>query len=88
MQILKELRPLFMKYKTEKGTYPASLDDLVPEYIPEVPRELVNNGEDDPYRKISYTLEGGRPFFYFRTIRGPDSAAIYNVDEDTLWHDQ
>jgi len=37
---------------------------------------------------ISYTLTEGGPVFAFRTIRGPDSAAVYNVDKDTLWHDQ
>ncbi len=88
MQILKELRPVFLKYKTENGAYPVSLDDLVPKYIQEMPRELINNGKDDPYKKISYTLTEGGPVFAFRTIRGPDSAAVYNVDKDTLWHDQ
>jgi hypothetical protein len=88
VKILKGLRPVFMKYRTETGAYPGSLEELVPDYIPKVPPELVNDGKDDPYKKISYALEGGRPFFYFRTIRGPDSRAIYNVAEDTLWHDR
>jgi hypothetical protein len=72
----------------EIGAYPGSLEDLVPDYIPKVPPELVNDGKDDSYKKISYALEGGLPLSYFRTIRGPDSAAIYNVDADTLWHDR
>jgi len=88
VKILRELRPVFMKYKMETGAYPDSLEDLVPDYIPKVPAELVNDGKDDPYKKISYSLEGGRPFFYFRTIRGPDSAAIYNMVENTFWHDR
>jgi hypothetical protein len=88
MQILRGLRPVFMKYRMETGAYPDSLEDLVPDYIPKVPPELVNDGKDDPYKKISYALEGGRPFFCFHTIRGPDSAAIYNLDEDSLRHDR
>jgi len=88
VKIFRGLRPVFMKYRMETGVYPGSLEELVPDYIPKVPPELVNDGKDDPYKKISYALEGGRPFFYFRTIRGPDSAAIYNVAEDTLWHDR
>jgi hypothetical protein len=88
VKILRELRPVFMKYKMETGAYPGSLEDLVPDYIPKVPPELVNDGKDDPYKKISYALEGERPFFYFRTIRGPDSAAIYNMVENTFWHDR
>ena len=51
MQIMKELKPVFVKYKMENGEYPYALDDLVPEYISEIPAELVNNGKDDPYKK-------------------------------------
>ena len=88
MQIMKELKPVFEKYKMENGEYPYDLDDLVPEYIPEIPAELVNDGKDDPYKIIYYTLTSGGPVFDFKTIRGPDASASYNVATDTLWHDQ
>jgi hypothetical protein len=88
MQIMKELKPVFAEYKTENGEYPDALQDLVPEYIAEIPAELVNDGKDDPYKKIYYTLSHEGPVFYFKTIRGPDASASYNVDTDTLWHDQ
>ena len=85
---MKELKPVFAKYKMENGEYPHDLEDLVPEYIPEIPAELVNDGKDDPYKKIYYTLSHEGPVFYFKTIRGPDASASYNLDTDTLWHDQ
>ena len=88
MQIMKELKPVFAEYKTENGEYPDALQDLVPEYIAEIPAELVNDGKDDPYKKIYYTLSHEGPVFYFKTIRGPDASASYNVDTGTLWHDQ
>ena len=88
IEIMKELRPVFVQYRQDNGTYPGALEDLAPKYLPEIPTELMHDGRDDPYKRISYTLEGGQPFFYFSTIRGPDSVAIYNMDEDTLWHDR
>lgn len=88
MQIMKELKPVYAKYKMENGEFPYALDDLVPEYIPEIPAELVNDGKDDPYKEIYYTLSDAGPVFYFKTIRGPDASASYNLDTDTLWHDQ
>jgi hypothetical protein len=88
MQIMKELKPVFVKYKMENGDYPCALEDLVPEYIAEMPAELVNDGKDDSYKKIDYTLDHKGPVFYFRTMRGPDSQASYNMETGTLWHAQ
>jgi hypothetical protein len=88
MQIMKELKPVFATYKTENGEFPKALEDLVPEYIAEIPAELVNDGKDDPYKIIYYTRSYEGPVFYFKTIRGPDASASYNVDTDALWHDQ
>jgi len=88
MQIMKDLKPVFTKYEMENGEYPYALDDLVPEYIAEIPAELVNDGKDDPYKQIYYTLSHEGPVFYFKTIRGPDASASYNVATDSLWHDQ
>ena len=88
MQIMKELKPVFVKYETENGEFPDALEDLVPDYIAEIPAELVNDGKEDPYKKIYYTLSHEGPVFYFKTIRGPDASASYNVATDSLWHDQ
>ena len=85
--IMRELRPVFIQYRQDNGTYPSALADLVPEYISEIPSELVNDGRDDPYRKIFYEVQGEDAVFSFRTIRGPDSAATYNIHKDSFWHD-
>jgi hypothetical protein len=85
---MQELRPVFIQYRQDNGTYPSALDDLVPGYIQEIPAELINDGREDPYKKIYYELQGeDQALFYFRTIRGPDSAAVYNINEDTFWYD-
>lgn len=88
IQIMKELKPVFAKYKMENGQYPEALEDLVPEYLAEIPAELVNDGKEDPYKQIYYTQSLGEPVFYFKTIRGPDASASYNVETDAMWHDQ
>jgi len=86
--IMQELRPVFIQYRQDHGTYPYALEDLVPGYIQEIPAELVNDGSEDPYKKIYYEFQGeDQALFYFRTIRGPDSAAVYNINEDTFWYD-
>jgi len=89
IQSMKALRPVFLKYRHDNGVYPPTLDELVPHYVAEIPPELINSGNGDPYKRITYTLQGGgEPVFDFRTIRGPDSSASYNVHTDSLWHDQ
>lgn len=85
---MQELRPVFVQYRQDKGTYPPALADLVPEYISVIPSELVNDGRDDPYTRITYELQGEEALFTFRTIRGPDSWATYNIHKDTFWYDQ
>jgi hypothetical protein len=82
-----ELRPVFIQYRQDKGTYPTALADLIPEYISEIPSELVNDGRDDPYARIIYELQGEEAVFSFRTIRGPDSWATYNIHKDSFWHE-
>ena len=84
---MQELRPVFIQYRQDNGTYPTALADLVPEYISEIPVELINDGSDDPYRKIFYEVQGEEAVFSFRTIRGPDSRATYNIHKDSFWHD-
>lgn len=87
--ILQELRPAFIQYRQDNGTYPSALEDLAPKYIPEIPPELVNDGHDDPYKKIFYALQGEEEaLFIFHTVRGPDSAAIYNVHKNSFWYDR
>ena len=77
-----------MPYRQENGTFPVALEDLVPEYIQEIPAELVNDGRDDPYRKISYELHGeDEAVFVFHTIRGPDSAAAYYIHNNSFWYE-
>ena len=88
IHIIKELKPVFLKYRAEQGHYPKTLKDLVPAYIKAIPNELINDGKEDGYKRISYVLKKDQPVFYFHTHRGPDSAASLNVVDGTFWHDE
>ena len=85
---MQAMRPVFIQYRQEKGCYPSALEDLVPKYISEIPAELINDGHSDAYKKIRYELQDeDKAIFIFHTIRGPDSAAVYNIHEDTFWYE-
>jgi hypothetical protein len=85
---MQELRPVFIQYRQDNGAYPLALEDLVPGYISTIPAALVNDDRDDPYGKIRYVLQAEEePIFIFHTIRGPDSAAVYNIHKDSFWYE-
>jgi hypothetical protein len=66
MAIFRRLGPVFVQYCSDNGCYPLSLEDLVPEYFPAIPDALMNDGESDGYKKITYNPTHG-PIFHFRT---------------------
>ena len=85
---MQELRPVFIQYRQDHGTFPPALENLVPDYITEIPAELISDGSEDPYRRIDYTLqEEEKAIFVFHTIRGPDSAAVYHIKENRFWYE-
>jgi len=87
-QALREIRPILLKYKDDHGSFPKTLDGLVPEYLPRIPDILVNAGQHDPYKRITYYLVDGKPVFLYRYVRGPDSRASYDVVADVFSRDK
>ncbi|PKN19317.1 MAG: hypothetical protein CVU71_07355 [Deltaproteobacteria bacterium HGW-Deltaproteobacteria-6] len=86
MQTLSALRPVLIKYKTERGNFPDRLQDLVPLYLRTVPPELVNDGKEDAYKKITYEVRKGEARFVFSRTRGPDARVTYHVHENKYEH--
>ena len=84
-QIFKELKPVFVKFYNEKGHYPTTLQELVPDYMEAIPGELLNDKMDFPAKEIYY-MEGDQPGFLFHTHCGPDSAASYCIITGEYWH--
>lgn len=76
---LAELRPVLLRYKLEKGSFPQTLDLLVPKYLPQVPRILQNAPDVEPVKRIHYESLGDSARFSYHVIRGPDSTEIYDV---------
>lgn len=87
MQIMADLKPVFIAYHADNGHFPEKLEDLVPNYIDFIPEVLINDGQNDPYKKIEYSALSGGPKFYFHTVRGPDSSASYDISTGESWHD-
>jgi hypothetical protein len=85
---MRDIRPAFLKYRQDHGSYPESLTGLVPDYLDGIPPQLVNNGGEDQYRMISYVLQDGRPVFHYRIMRGPDSSAQYDLQDDAFRYDE
>ena len=83
-----DLRPIFLKYKQENGTFPKDLDDLVPKYINQIPPSLINEGKEDPYKKISYSANGEDAIFWFHSHRGPDSSIWYSMAKNRYEHQE
>ncbi len=84
--ILREIRPVFMKYKKDYGSFPKTLNSLVPDYIPEIPLVLTYNDKDRYYYRIQYNTwsENGHEHagFRFHGMTGPDSGVGYDIEED------
>jgi hypothetical protein len=87
-QTLNELRPILMKYKEENGCYPNKLQDLTPKYLHAIPPELVNDGKDDYYKKITYEVINCEAQFIFYQMRGPDSRVTYHISKNTYEYEQ
>lgn len=89
MQTLSQLRPVLLKYKEERGAYPSKLQDLVPNYLQGIPPELLNDGKNDGYKKITYEIiKCEEAQFVFFRKRGPDSSVTYHVSENRYEYDK
>ncbi len=85
---MRELRPLIIKYKEDKGEYPKSLELLVPRYIAKIPDVLGASSENgDAYRRLTYEIEQGKPVFRYRVLRGPDSGATFDIESGKISRD-
>jgi hypothetical protein len=87
-RLFQELRPEFLRYRQEHGTFPEFLDELVSKYLNQIPPALVNDGSKDPYKKITYTGNEKDGIFQFHSIRGPDSSTWYSMAEDRYKYEE
>lgn len=90
--VLREVRPVFMKYKKDYGSFPKTLNSLAPDYIPEIPLVLTYNDKDKYYYRIQYStwIENGHEHagFRFHGMTGPDSGVSYDIEEDKFEHEK
>ncbi len=75
---LTTIQPVLLRYKAETGQFPVTLESLVPQYLPDIPRVLKNT-ETEPVKQIRYERNEAGALFTYHVIRGPDSTEIYDV---------
>lgn len=85
---LAAVRPAVLKFRAERGRYPAQLAELVPDYLPRLPESLVNRDGMEPVLRIGYRGDGESARARFHRHRGPDSSAEYDFAKGTLTYDQ
>lgn len=76
--VLKQVQPVLLRYKADTGKFPAKLEMLVPQYLPEVPGVL-RNIETEVVKQIRYEPTETTALFIYHVIRGPDSTEIFDV---------
>jgi hypothetical protein len=76
---LAELRPVLLRYKAETGSFPPSLELLVPKHLSKVPPELQSQADVEPAKRIQYERVGDTARFTYHVIRGPDSTEAFDV---------
>jgi hypothetical protein len=76
---LTEIRPVLLRYKAETGSFPRTLELLVPKHLPQVPTVLQNAPDVEPAKRIQYESLGDTARFTYHVIRGPDSTEVFDV---------
>ena len=87
-QVLRELRPVFLEYAEDNKHFPETLDQMVPNYLADIPAVLLKNNTEDPYKRIEYSGREETGFFSYRSMRGPDSGVVYDIAKDEFTYDQ
>lgn len=84
---LLKIQPVLLRYKTDTGQFPASLDMLVPRYLPEIP-QVLRNGGAEAIKQIRYERTEGTVRVSYHVIRGPDSTEVFDVASGTFAQDR
>lgn len=84
-----EIRPALLNYKEQHGTFPESLDKLIPDYIAEVPKILLlekapNQEYDTLDLSVQYLTDGKEALFRYR--RGLIHTPVISYDIATGTH--
>ena len=82
------VRPAVLKFRAERGRYPAQLVDLVPDYLPRLPESLINREGMESVLKLGYWADSEVARARFHRHRGPDSSAEYDFVKGTMTYDQ
>lgn len=77
-----------LKFRAERGRFPAQLADLVPDYLPRLPESLINREGMEPILRLGYWTDGEVARARFHRHRGPDSSAEYDFVKGMMTYDK
>jgi hypothetical protein len=81
---LTELRPIILRYRADTGSFPKTLEALVPQYVPQIPAVLLNVPDVEPAKRIRYEPTDDNVRFSYHVIRGPDSTEVFDVVKNSF----
>jgi hypothetical protein len=82
--VLSELRPVLLRFKADTGSFPSSLELLVPQYLTQIPAELQNAPDIEPVKRIRYEALDDTVRFSYHVIRGPDSTEVFDAVKNSF----
>ena len=85
---LAELRPLLLRYKADSGSFPQTLEQLVPAYLPQIPAVFKDEPNAEPVKRIRYEVREGNARISYHLIRGPDSTEVFDVTSNSFARDK
>lgn len=83
-----QTRPAFLKYRAEHHKFPSHLEQLIPDYLFEIPSVLMNTDSVESNNlKINYRVNKGKAKFIFHVSHGFMSAVSYDISADKYKYD-
>jgi len=87
---LKQIQPAFKRYKQHYQYLPNQPEDLIPEFLAEIPESLNNKNYKKRVYQVRYELSKNKleAWYYYRDCLGPDCAMSFNLISGEIWHDK
>jgi len=77
-----QIRPALIRYITDHGKAPSSLDRLVPDYISKIPDVLESQEGLFSLSQVRYAAMGKNVRFFYKTSWRPNSKTYYDILND------
>lgn len=80
-----KLRPAVMQYIADHGEAPPTLQQLVPDYLPELPAAILLDDDARPMQRMYYVATRKAVRIYYKKAGWPDSQAYYDIVDNRYY---